>query len=254
MKEETTNALAKLAGVRKALQNLLDQAHLPSGYPIGNFAPEDVGHYFDSVFIQIDVLRSWRPELYGDFKEVDTEPNVEMNDGSNRFRLSQLQALARDIDQIFEVRANSQLAPPSPSKTASRVFISHDRAHDWMAVQQYIEKDVGIPTLELALEPNLGRTVLQKLEEESEKCSAAVIVATGDDLDGEGNLRARENVMHEIGYLQAKYGISRVCLLHQEGTSIPSNIQGLVYIPFPEGYVNATFGLLTRELKAFFNL
>ena len=77
---------------------------------------------------------------------------------------------------------------------------------------------------------------------------------TGDDIDLEGNRRARENVLHEIGYFQAKFGLSAVCLLHQEGTNIPSNIHGLVYIPFTEGCVEATFGALTRELNSFYGL
>lgn len=256
MNSELATAFAKLAGVRKALQDVLERAYAKSGRPTATFALEEVEHYFHTVSSQLDVLRSPLSNLYGDFKEIDTEPSVEMSDGSSRFRLLQMEVLARDIDHIFEIRANSELATPTQTQTKSdpRVFISHGRASDWMQVQQYIEKDIGIPTLELALEPNLGRTVLQKLEEESEKCSSAVIVATGDDIDAEGNLRARENVMHEIGYLQAKYGLSSVCLLHQEGTSIPSNIQGLVYVPFPEGCVNATFGALARELKALYKL
>ncbi len=80
----------------------------------------------------------------------------------------------------------------------------------------------------------------------------AVIVMTGDDDIGAGAPRARENVMHEIGFFQGKYGLERVCLLYEEGTNIPSNIHGLVYIPFPKGYINATFGALQRELQAAF--
>ena len=121
-------------------------------------------------------------------------------------------------------------------------------------MQSFIERDIRISTLELAQEPNLGRTVLQKLEQESSRCTSAVIVMTGDDIDLEGNRRARENVLHEIGYFQAKFGLSAVCLLHQEGTNIPSNIHGLVYIPFTEGCVEATFGALTRELNSFYGL
>jgi predicted nucleotide-binding protein len=119
-------------------------------------------------------------------------------------------------------------------------------------VQAYIERDLDIRTLELAQEPNLGRTVLQKLDEESRRCTSAVIVMTGDDPVPEGSPHARENVLHEIGFFQGKFGLSAVCLLHEEGTNIPSNIHGLVYIPFPKGYVSATFGLLTRELKKFY--
>lgn len=47
------------------------------------------------------------------------------------------------------------------------------------------------PTFELAQEQNLGRTVLQKLQEETSGCTSAVIVMTGDDIDVEGNPQAR---------------------------------------------------------------
>jgi predicted nucleotide-binding protein len=75
---------------------------------------------------------------------------------------------------------------------------------------------------------------------------------TGDDDLDVGAPRARENVMHEIGFFQGKYGLERVCLLYEEGTNIPSNIHGLIYLPFLKGYVNATFGALQRELNAAF--
>ncbi|NQV19111.1 MAG: nucleotide-binding protein [Armatimonadetes bacterium] len=76
---------------------------------------------------------------------------------------------------------------------------------------------------------------------------------TGDDIISKGEIRARENVMHEIGFFQGKYGLEKVCLLYEEGTNIPSNIHGLVYIPFPPNIIDATFGSLSRELKVFFN-
>jgi len=114
-------------------------------------------------------------------------------------------------------------------------------------VQDYI--DTG-----KAQEPNLGRTVIQKLEQEAAKCTSAVIVMTGEDMDADGNLRARENVLHEIGYVQSEFGLRAVCVLHEEGTNIPSNIHGLVYIPFPKDCVEATFGALTRELNTFYGL
>jgi predicted nucleotide-binding protein len=158
---------------------------------------------------------------------------------------------------IFEVKANSELRvvvaeEPVSDPRPARVFISHGKSPDWREVQDYIERDLTIQTLELAQEPSKGRTVLQKLNEESDKCSFAVVVMTGDDDDGHGAPRVRENVMHEIGFFQGKYGLSNVCLLHEEGTSIPSNIHGLVYIPFPKELVSAAFGVLSRELRSAF--
>jgi predicted nucleotide-binding protein len=250
-----TIALAKLAGVLKSVQTLLEQTKRGNTRAIGNFSPDDVKSYFETSFSQLKVLKETLPDLYGDFPEIDTGPNTEMSDGVEHpyhFGRNQLVSLARHIEQIFELRANSELAAPVSSSPAKKVFITHGRANDWNEVQSFIERDIELPTLELAQEANRGRTILQKLDEESSKCTFAVIVMTGDDQDSDGNSRARENVMHEIGYFQGKFGLSAVCLLHEEGTSIPSNIDGLVYIPFPKGYVKATFGILMRELKAFY--
>ena len=75
---------------------------------------------------------------------------------------------------------------------------------------------------------------------------------TGDDLL-ENEVRARENVMHEIGFFMGKYGLNNIVLLHEEGVSIPSNIHGIVYIPFPKDSVESSEGKLTKELKVLFN-
>jgi len=256
---EVATAFAKLAGIRTALSDVLDKAHKFEGRPLGVFSPLDVQPYFDGVDFQLHQLRVYMPALFDDFPPIPTKPDTEMTDRAEApfyFSLRQIERLARTIDQILETRANSELAVPMTESEviASRVFITHGQADDWHEVQSYIEKDVGLPTLELAQEPNLGRTVLQKLEQESAKCTSAVIVMTGDDSDADGNLRTRENVMHEIGYFQAKFGLAAVCLLHEEGIINPSNIHGLVYIPFPKRYVSATFGLLMRELKSFYSL
>lgn len=199
-------------------------------------------------------LKEDRPDLYSELP-IRERPK---GDVSGRFSRTHADQLVRDMAYIFEVKANSELKfepvnqEPTQDTRLRRVFISHGRSPDWREVQDYIEKDLKLATLELAQEPNKGRTVLQKLYDESNSCSFAVVVMTGDDDTGVGAPRARENVMHEIGYFQGKYGLANVCLLHEEGTNIPSNIHGLVYIPFPKGLVSATFGVLGRELRTVF--
>lgn len=253
-------ALAKLAGIRKVLDVTLNDDYKKAGrLPIQYFSVEEVGRYFTGAAAQLAILREELPDLFADFVEMPVIPKTEMakatpqGQAEYRYGRGQLEVLKRDIDQIFELRANSELAPPSAAASAPRrVFVSHGRAPDWREVQVYIEKDIGLPTLELAQEANQGRTILAKLWESSRQCDSAVIVMTGDDLDAAGQARARENVIHEIGFFQGKYGLDRVCLLHEEGVSIPSNIHGLVYTPFPKGMVSASFGVLIRELKAFY--
>ena len=261
--ERVRAAIAKLAGVRKAVQAILEgtdgSGPRSSTRPIGYFLVESTEHHFTSTMKALTVLREELPDYYGDFAEFPVTPQLALGgvidaNGKQVFAYGrdQVKRLAQDIDQIFEIRANSELAVPKASKSKRRVFISHGRAADWREVQTYIEKDISLDTLELAQEANQGRTILGKLWDESEKCNCAVIVMTGDDLDSDGQARARENVIHEIGFFQGRYGLDRIVLLHEDGVNIPSNIHGVVYTPFPKGLVSASFGVLVRELNAMF--
>lgn len=190
------------------------------------------------------------PDLYADLPEVPTPISIDTTaSGFNIYQFSSIAPIIDNIKYILEVRANHRIGEKSEIKSKShRVFISHGRSEEWYKLQSYLERDLGYQTLELAQEANMGRTVMEKLNQESTKCTCAVIVMTGDDKAGD-ETRARENVLHEIGFFQGKYGFENVILLHEEGVNIPSNIHGLVYISFPKGTVETTFAGVHRELK-----
>jgi len=75
---------------------------------------------------------------------------------------------------------------------------------------------------------------------------------TGDDIANENESRVRENVMHEIGFFQGRYGRNAVVLLHEEDVNVPTNLSGVAYVPFPKGNIEAGFHVLQRELKAIY--
>ena len=245
--ENKSIVFAKLAGTYKILQSLLDRQGNHDRL-IMHFKPNDVQEVFDGISRSSKLLKELYPELYSDLPERTVPEPTEGGSISRDF----METLKRDIDYIFALNAQLSATESKESKKTNRIFISHGSSKDWMKIQNYIEKDLGIDTLELAQEPNKGRTVLQKLNEESEKCSYSVVIMTGDDIISDGEIRTRENVMHEIGFFQGKYGLEKVCLLYEEGTNIPSNIHGLVYIPFPKNVMEATFGSLSKELKVYF--
>lgn len=248
------NIFAKLAGVRKALADLLDDEFTRKGQrPLGSFEVDVAGTYVQRGARLLAELKKHDLGLFGDVAEISLEPTAQGGNGPV-FARGHLERLLREIDTVFEIRAAS--APASryasgPAETQT-VFISHGRATDWREVQFYIEKDIRLETRELAQEPNGGDTVGAKLERVAAVCDSAVIVMTGDDLDAEGLARARENVMHEIGYFQGRLGAKRVCLLHEEGVSIPSNLAGIVYVPFPKGHITSALATLRRELEAMY--
>ena len=261
---ELSIAMAKLAGIQKATLSARDEnvsRNRSAGEKLtrSNFSPELVGHYFFQSASILNQLRRLAPELYGDFQEVAIEPDTEMlspSDGTpapKHFSKAQLDCLIRDIDQIFEIRANSELAQPT-QRIENRVFISHGRSNDWRSVQAFIEKDIKLQTLELAQQSNGGRTIIEKLIESANTCNSAVIVMSGDDIANGDESRVRENVMHEIGFFQGSYGRSYVILLHEEGVNIPTNLAGVAYIPYPKGYVESGFHVLHRELRSTYKL
>jgi hypothetical protein len=244
--------MAKLAGLLKGVDAVLGKEVGKGMRPIQNFDAEQVGHYFQQYPRLIAALQEEEPDLYGDFALLNCEPALAMSAGPNRYSREQVERLQRDINQAFEIRANSAWGGHEKKAASRRVFISHGGSTSWREVQAFIEKDLKLDSLELAQEANLGRTIPEKLREGAARCDSAVIVMTAEDVTASGEVRARENVIHEVGFFQGSYGPGRVCLLYEEGTNIPTNMQGLVYSAFPAGQVSACFGLLMRELAAMY--
>jgi hypothetical protein len=243
---DTDNAsivLAKLAGIRKSLAQLsFGDLSFVQGTQIEPLMP-----LYEKL---IGELKQLKPELFDDLPLVERPKNRDTNGYGTTYDGLVLLPYIQSLDYVLEVWANHRIASRNADdERPQTIFISHGRSSEWLKVQRFIEKDLGFGTIELAQQPNMGRTILQKLKDESERCGVAVIVMTGDDSIGEGETRARENVLHEIGYFQGKYGLDRVVLLHEEGTSIPSNIHGLVYIPFAKAMVEMTYSTLQRELQ-----
>jgi len=261
---ELSIAMAKLSGIRKAVIALMNE-NVSRNRSAGeiltrtNYQPELIQHYFIQAAGHLETLKGLLPDLFGDFQAIATEPDLAMvplaagEAAPQHFSRAQAERLVRDIDQIFEVRANSELEQPK-AEALRCVFLTHGRSNDWRRVQPFIEKDVGLKTIELAQEANLGRTIIEKLIDNASRCDSAVIVMTGDDVANEDEARVRENVMHEIGFFQGRYGRSFVALLHEDGVNIPTNLAGVAYIPFPKGNIEAGFHVLQRELNAIYKL
>lgn len=260
-------AVSKLEGVRNKLLRVLDQVKSVGFGKVTPqaFSEDEVGHLFVQADNLLGILIDEMPDWFGDYRRWDTSAAIvgQSEDGPVfQYARDQIKELVDEIYAVMEMYRDSEkiAVGASPIRSISelvqpalnRLFITHGRSKDWMEVQAYIEKDLKLGTLELAQEPSGGQTIIEKLEANAPKCDGAVIVMSGDDEDGEGQPRVRENVMHEIGYFQAKFGRSRVVLLHQEKVSVPSNLYGIVYVPYPKDYVSAGFALMARELNAMY--
>jgi predicted nucleotide-binding protein len=129
------------------------------------------------------------------------------------------------------------------------IFVSH--GHNELLklkLKDFVENRLKRRVAVLSEQPSAGMTVVEKLERVSNECSSAIILMTGDDSLRDGGVRARQNVIHELGFFQGKYGRNRVILLVEEGVELFSNISGIVYIRFDPNNFDAAFESLRLEI------
>jgi predicted nucleotide-binding protein len=149
---------------------------------------------------------------------------------------------------------------PAPSKMRPRasqtVFVvyGHDRAlRDQLEVLLH---RWGLTPIILDELPSEGATIIEKLEKyQAANLHFAVVLATPDDegcpRGGAAHLRprARQNVVLELGMLLNKLGRKRVAVLVQtrEEMERPSDIAGLIYLPFTDS-ISEVRADLAREM------
>ncbi len=116
------------------------------------------------------------------------------------------------------------------------IFIVHGHNNETkQTVARTIEK-LGLKAIILHEMKNKGRTIIEKLEEESANAGFAVILMTADDFgraktEEHEQPRARQNVIIEMGYFIGKLGRERVMTLLEEGIDKPGDTDGIVYTP-----------------------
>ncbi len=167
---------------------------------------------------------------------------------------------------IEEVKTLLGIAPPvqsiasaaAPTVAARRkVFVVYGHDEDAKAQLEAMLRRWDLEPLILDQLPSEGQTIIEKLERHTNEANFAVILATPDDIgyraghEDEQAFRARQNVVLELGMMLAKLGRRNVAILmkQQEKMERPSDIQGLIYIPFKDSVTDGSV-LLAKEMAA----
>ncbi len=101
-----------------------------------------------------------------------------------------------------------------------------------------------------------GNTIIEKLEGALSQARFGIVLATPDDMgypknkENEKKYRVRQNVVFEMGMLFARLGRSRVAILLKstENMEKPSDIQGIMYMPFTNNVTEASV-YLAKEME-----
>jgi predicted nucleotide-binding protein len=140
------------------------------------------------------------------------------------------------------------------------VFLVH--GHDTVSREQLelILHKLGLNPFVLANTGGGGLTIIEALESEigtnNNQARFGIVLMTPDDMgyskeDGADNVqpRARQNVVLETGMLISAVGRGNVAILKKGHLEVPSDAQGILYIPFND-HVKETVPKLVDRLRA----
>jgi predicted nucleotide-binding protein len=158
--------------------------------------------------------------------------------------------------KLFGIRQKVDKVQKADAKSSNRIFIvhGHDEAMK-QAVARTVEK-MGLEPIILHEKPSEGRTIIEKFTDYSD-VSFAIVLLSPDDVAypkdqslKDAKLRARQNVIFELGFFIGKLGRNRVLVLYQEEKNfeMPSDYSGVLYTPYDDSG-RWQFDLV-KELKA----
>jgi len=170
--------------------------------------------------------------------------------------IAKLEGIVEEVKEgLYSISAETEgsLETGYASIEESKVFIVHGtdptNARDQL---KNLLTEWGIGSIILDKQSSRGQTIIEKFERHSE-VECAIVLLTPDD---EGRAkdssdlvpRARQNVWFELGFFFGKLGRARTICLHKGETELPSDINGIVYIPFNKDLERDVYRDLRKEL------
>lgn len=194
-------------------------------------------------------ISSWT-EIENDFRNKANEEFTNLFSKQTEILLSALKT--KPIKELKLLETQESTNNIKNISDNNKIFIVH--GHDKLIkseVARTIEK-LGFEVVILHEKPNKGKTIIEKLEENAD-VGFAIVLLTPDDRAKKSDeqkykTRARQNVVFEFGYFAGKLGRERTVTLYRETKDFekPSDLDGLLYIPYNEGWK----GKIVQELKA----
>ena len=156
-----------------------------------------------------------------------------------------------EIVNVFDRFApESKLPEPPPVlPPPTSVFIGHGQSPEWQELRNHLQDLQGFKVIAYETGSRAGHVIRDILDSMLSEATFAVLVMSGDDKTEDGTLRARQNVIHEIGLFQARLGWERAIVLLERGVEDFSNLQGVHHIEYDKGRIRETFGEVVAAIR-----
>ncbi|MFA6561771.1 MAG: nucleotide-binding protein [Verrucomicrobiia bacterium] len=215
------------------------------------------------------IVRKVFPESSDHLKEVTSiqfypmvgyegQPDSDYDDSWRSGRSSMMNLLNTFLEEIKLSEAIMVDSEPNAAgaKDSKRVFLVHGHDEEMKQAAARMLEQLGLAPVILHEQPNKGRTIIEKFTDYSD-VGFAVVLLSPDDLGCSkdqrietARLRARQNVVFELGFFIGKIGRSNVAALYREHANFekPSDYDGVAYIAFDR--VGRWRFDIAKELKA----
>ncbi|WP_254613086.1 TIR domain-containing protein [Brevibacillus sp. HB1.2] len=177
-----------------------------------------------------------------------------INENGYESLMNHIAILESMLPSISTTGQNTQSSSKSQGNDSKKVFVVHGRDRTALLETESLLRRIGLEPVVLHRMANNGMTLIEKFE----KCSDvkyAVVLLTPDDIGALNEdypnyrFRARQNVIFELGFFYGKLGRSKVCCIYKSNVELPSDINGVAYLPYNQSVEEIEMALL-KELKA----
>ena len=160
----------------------------------------------------------------------------EMDNKAQQVLHNSIEATNLELKNYWDEECEKEYDDNSTKKTEidyKKVFIVHGHNGEMKEATARLLEQQGIEGIILHEQPNRGKTIIEKFEENT-NVGAAIILFTRDDKgkakeDDVDHDRARQNVVFEAGYFMGKYTRDRVIIVAENGIEMPSDLAGVIY-------------------------
>ena len=162
-----------------------------------------------------------------------------------------------EIERVLSIFADAESTayipepepPPARPEPPPIIFIGHGRSPQWRDLKDHLHDQHGYEVEAYETGARGGHAIRDILERMMKRSAFAVLVMTAEDEQADGELRARQIVVHEVGLFQGRLGFDRAVVAIENGVEPFSNLQGIHQLRFDAGRIREVYGDVLATLR-----
>lgn len=175
----------------------------------------------------------------------------------------QIVSISRLFQEFYILAKYKKYIDDDKDTVDFEVLIIHGHTQELDKVATFIENKLKFK-VNILQHQYRGGTIYEKFRNQAEQSDCAVAIMSPDDKTENGNLRARQNVIYEMGYCQGLFdfyygedyfGCNPLIVIKEERIDLKevSNLLGWETLNYDDGEIEVIFPMLRDALNRIYN-